>query len=468
MKFILVYILIIQSAFGWVRPKSFDSSYIELENKILGNSLRAKYESTSGHLKERLVKDILSDKNKYVSKQFQIPKYFEKSVAFWFGIYTQYTKKQVVIHDKSDLGLIYKVLDFNELHSSSINRFAKSKIQAQLSQEYVKRLKKALIKLSRKTKRLSADEKFILKVIKSSKLKIPRKFSKRKRFFRKLSNNLRTQTGQRDMVYAGVLRAYPYEPYIKKQFKNFNLPQELLAIPFLESSFNPSANSKVAASGAWQFMPFIGNIFFPRASKYVDYRRNPVVSSLGAMHLLKQNKQILKRWDLAVPAYNSGTKHIQRAIKQIRRKRKISKKNISLSMILENYKHSHLGFASKNFFSEFLALVHVLAYKESIFPLKGLDKHQNTFTDPGHLRIYITKCSFRPKTFFRLMSKTSPRIKELNNHFKIRNHKYPKGILIVSDRKLTKRKYFQLNNKQLKKRYPKNYFRFAKKFKCKG
>ena len=388
-------------------------------------------------------------------------------MRFWFGIYTQYTKKQVVIHDKSKLGIIYKVLDFDELHSSKINKFAKSKIQARLSQEYVKRLKKSLIKLSSKWSGFSADEKFILKVLKDAKLKVPKKHSKRKKFFKGLSNNLRTQTGQRDMIYAGVLRAYPYEPFIKKQFKNFRLPPELLAIPFLESSFNPAAHSKVAASGPWQFMPFIGNIFMPRKSKFVDYRRNPVVSSVAAMHLLKQNKQILKRWDLAVPAYNSGTKHIQKAIKKIQRSNnRISKKNISLSMVLENYRHNHLGFASKNFYSEFLALVHVLAYKESIFPLKGLDKRQKTFSDPANLKLYITKCKFNPSRYLKAMKRTSPRMNELNNHFKVTKYRYPKGTLIVSDRKLNRKKYYLLNDKQLKKLYPKNYFKFAKKSKC--
>jgi membrane-bound lytic murein transglycosylase D len=147
------------------------------------------------------------------------------------------------------------------------------------------------------------------------------------------------------MIHKGLLRSFAYDNFFKKHLKLFNLPKELLAIPFLESSFNRDATSRVNAAGMWQFMPYIGNLMMPKTTDNVDYRYNPVVSTIAAFHLLKENKMILKSWDLAITAYNSGTKHLIRA----RRKFKNRTKNINLSYVLKNYKHAHLGFASKNF-----------------------------------------------------------------------------------------------------------------------
>ena len=180
-----------------------------------------------------------------------------------------------------------------------------------------------------------------------------------------MARNVRAQTGQRNNIFQGILNAAPFDGFFADLLKAFNLPHELVAIAFVESSFNPNAVSKVGASGVWQIMPFIEQKILSRG-KNIDSRRSVLLSTLGAFHLLAQNYKILKRWDLAVTAYNSGTKHLLRAQKQFR------KKNIDLPYILKNYHSAHLGFASKNFFSEFLALVYVLEYKDLLYPLKGV------------------------------------------------------------------------------------------------
>ncbi len=283
---------------------------------------------------------------------------------------------------------------------------------------------------------------------------------KRRKFFTKLVDNLRTQTGQRNLIYQGVNRALPYFDFLEDKIKLFGLPKELIAISFLESSFNIKAHSKVSAVGIWQFMPFIGNLFMPRSSKNVDYRRNPIISSLAAFHLLKENKLILRRWDLAVPAYNSGPKHLKKAIKKFSKHK--DKKNIGLEYILKNYEHPHIGFASKNFYSEFLALTRVLAYKSKIYPLKGLKNNQNF----KNVDIYVSKCRIKPIKIFKALKENSPQITDLNYHFLNPHKVYSRGHLIVSDLSLTSRKYYKLSDKQIKSVFPKKYKKFIKSKSC--
>lgn len=458
-KTIFPFLLFSNIAFAWISPDVFESKYINLEESLLQKTLNNKFSTASSALADETVQYILVDSDQKISKDFEVPKYFQPSVRFWFSIYTQFSSKQVVIHDKDNLGIIYNIIDFSEIQNSDINKHAKAKLQTQLSIEYTRKLKRTLKRFSKKINKLSDEDKGILAAIRKVS-KIPKSKKKRNYFFKKLAQNIRTQTGQRDMIYKGMLRAKPYFPYLYKLIDSFKLPKEVLAITFLESSFNPNAYSKVGAAGAWQFMPYISSLFMPRRSKYIDYRLNIAVASISAFHLLKENKLVLRSWDLAIPAYNSGTKHLVRARKKFK---KI--KNISLEYILQHYKTAHIGFASKNFYSEFLALVHLLAYKDVIYPLKGF-KNSKTHFNTMNLNIYITKCNSKPSKIFKLLKKSSPNIKELNTHFRYPKRKVKRGNFYVSDITLTSRKFYKMNLKEITKIYPKKWKRLIRKKRC--
>lgn len=174
---------------------------------------------------------------------------------------------------------------------------------------------------------------------------IPKKKSARLKLISKLAENVRAQTGQRENISKGLERVNYYRETLTALMDIFEIPPELINISFLESSFNPDAKSKVGATGAWQFMRHTGKHFM-RIDQYVDQRLNPVISSISAFHLLKQNFQILKDWSLAIAAYNSGTKHLLRARRKLMRR---DVKKINLEKALKNYSHPHIGFASENF-----------------------------------------------------------------------------------------------------------------------
>lgn len=466
MKIVAFLILFIQPSLAWTPPESFDSTYIEIEEAILEATIRGHYKNADLNLSDDLVKKIFDDKYNLVKPEFDIPKYFRSSVRFWFNIYTQFSSKQVVIHDMENLDLVYNVIDFSDLYShDNIHKFAKAKIQTQLSLEYTRRLKQIFKRLhSKALNKLNKEEEAIVTAIKKSGLKIPTTKKSKKKFFINLSKNIRTQTGQRNMIYQGIIRSKPYLPFLEEQLQNFRLPKEVLSISFLESSFNIEAKSKVAASGIWQFMPYISNLFMPKITDKVDYRQNPIISSLAAFHLIKENKLNLRRWDLAIPAYNSGPKHLKKALKKLSPRKK--KSTIGLDYILTHYKHPHIGFASRNFYSEFLALTRVLAYKDLIYPLKGV-KIDYKFKSPHRIGVYVSKCSFIPEKFFNIQEENSPKIRELNYHFLTPKSKYPRGTIVVSDIDLDGKKFHRLTPQQFRKRFPKNFYKFIKGKSCK-
>lgn len=449
------------NSFAFSPPKDFSSTTLELEEKLLQATLKNQFASGKSALGVELVNNILKDYKNRINSDFHIPKYFDSSVRFWFSIYTQYTSTQAVVHDRNDLSVVYNVMDFTELHQSSVSKFTKAKLQAKLSLDYSVRLKKILHKLGSGTTKLDKEERAILDMLKRSSLKVPQNRAVRKKFFTNLAQNIRVQTGQRDMIYRGVLRATPYFEFFDELFNQFKLPHELLAISFLESSFNPKAHSRADAVGAWQFMPYIGSLMMPTREKFLDYRYNHVISSIAAMHLLKENRMILRRWDLAVTAYNSGTKHLVKARRQFKKKNP----SPSLEYILENYKHAHLGFASKNFYSEFLALVHVLAYKESIYKLSGTDALAHRFKI-NNLNFYITKCNLVPNTFYKALQKSSPFIEELNYHLRSHKMAYSKGKIVVSDVDLTDKRYIKVDKKIISQKRPKDWPKLLTKQKC--
>ena len=442
MKFL--FILFVTNTFAFTDPNFYSSTIIDLEEIFEDDTSDKIYKSRKHILTENALA-ALEDKNKVIDENFEVPNYFKSNVYFWFSIYTQYSSKQVLIHDKSNLDLIYRVLDFSEIHESDLNIFTKFKIQNQLTKESVKKLKQDLKNLS--IGKQNESNEYVITILNEHGVAIPKSPIKAKTFYLNLATNLRTQTGQKNMIYKGVINSEIYLEYLQRIMGHFKIPTELIGIAFLESSFNYKAMSRVGASGIWQFMPYIANLFMPKITNHVDYRSNPVISSISAFHLLRQNYKILKRWDLAVPAYNSGTKHL------IKAKRKFKNvKNVDLAYILENYNHPHLGFASQNFYSEFLALVHALKYKNTFFNVDGSLISKKV--DNSKVEVYVSRCKFRtPK----LAKRFGANIIDLNPQFDSKSVIYPQRSLIVSDKALPNAYFYKLPIKTIEGKFPKHW-----------
>jgi membrane-bound lytic murein transglycosylase D len=172
------------------------------------------------------------------------------------------------------------------------------------------------------------------------------------------AKRIRFQLGQADRFRDGLIRAGQWAPHIRKSLQTHGVPLELESLPHVESSYNPAAYSQVGAAGLWQFTRSTGRIFL-RVDNVIDERMDPFASSDGAARLLRSNYDTLGSWPLAITAYNHGVGGMKRAM------RKLGTDDISV--IAAKYKSRTFGFASRNFYTEFLAALDVDRNAERYF-----------------------------------------------------------------------------------------------------
>ena len=126
-------------------------------------------------------------------------------------------------------------------------------------------------------------------------------------------------------MYSGRLRSQVsfmlsacnfYMPIFEEALDAYNLPFELKYLPIIESALNPSAVSRVGASGLWQFMLATGKMYGLESNSLVDERRDPIKATWAAARYLKELYGIYGDWNLVIAAYNCGPGTINKAIRR--------------------------------------------------------------------------------------------------------------------------------------------------------
>lgn len=404
---------------------------------------------------QKAIEPYLRDHDNRVSDVFRIGDFYYPNVRFWFIIYTRLDSNQVAIHDRNNLSIIYKILDFAALKQKGIHSNTLFVLQQKLSKERVDEVRLALDKLVQYPHDMEPGSREIYRSIRNAGVELPPDPASRSALFKRLRDNLRAQTGQRDYIEAGLKRSLPYQTFLKWYLEKRGLPSELASIPFLESSFNPKAHSKVSALGIWQFMPLIGSYYLPKRTSTMDYRANVGTASIAAGHLLEENHRIMKKWDLTVTSYNSGTKHL------LKSRRELASLDVDLEDIILHSSSNAFGFASKNFYSEFLALAHVLAYEEDLFPgLHYLERKDAA----DNLVFSITKCPMRIDK--EVSSTEMEDIEFYNDHIKDFKKIFPKGTIITSKSELPSKKFLKLSENILLKKKPKEWPQLVRNQSC--
>ncbi len=111
-------------------------------------------------------------------------------------------------------------------------------------------------------------------------------------------------------------RGSRYLFHIVEEVERRGMPTEIALLPFIESAFNPQAQSVAAAAGMWQFIPATGRDFDLKQNLFRDDRRDVLASTRAALDYLERLHAQFNDWHLALAAYNWGEGSVQRAIER--------------------------------------------------------------------------------------------------------------------------------------------------------
>ena len=265
---------------------------------------------------------------------FPVPEVIRPAIGFWVKVYTEADTSSGFLHDNQNLAIIYTKLQ----RDSDLIDHTRKEIAANLQ-----------VLASGKRTGLTAAQQNLLALWGDN---------TSNETFDLASRSIRWQLGQSDRFQDGLRRSGAYRNHIESVTREKGVPVELAALPHVESSFHPGAYSSAAASGMWQFVRETAQRFM-RVDNVVDERLDPYRATYGAMELLKYNYEALGSWPLALTAYNHGTNGMARAVRDTGSR--------DIGDIISKYKGPRFGFASRNFYPQFLAALEVESNADRYF-----------------------------------------------------------------------------------------------------
>lgn len=275
------------------------------------------------------------------SAQFPQPKSMKPMVSFWERVYSEWSEDQAIYHDNRYLNVIYEIVDVPNYNRRNF----------MLAHEDVLRERLTEMVESYTTKRpLTHEQKKWIAMLKKA---------GGEQAIYEAPERLRYQTGLKNNFRRGLEVSGYYLPEFKKIMKHNQVPTEIAYLPHVESSFHGRAYSHVGAAGMWQFMPATARAYLPMKRNVIDGRMDPFMAAQGAALYLKDAHDRVQEWPLALTGYNHGVGGMARAKAEI---------GPDIGKIVWEYEGPRFGFASRNFYAEFLAAKHVAENGSNYFP----------------------------------------------------------------------------------------------------
>jgi membrane-bound lytic murein transglycosylase D len=273
-------------------------------------------------------------------------------VRFWVDVFTRVSHTRAILHDRNDPSLVYDIVPYGAGGDATPVEAARASYERLLGMLATERLGRALgpASLARTLGPPSLER-----------VRVEAMFGQRAgptAYFRALGN-VRAQRGMKEVFTGGLVRAELYLPAIRRIFREADVPPELVYLPHVESSFNPTAVSRAGAVGLWQFTRDTFE-HYVKSDDRSDGRWDPLRSTEVAARHLTRAFSVLGSWPLAVASYNHGVAGMVRARTAVGAD--------SLDDIVRGYDGQSFGFASENFYAEVLAAAHVANHARHYFP----------------------------------------------------------------------------------------------------
>lgn len=268
-------------------------------------------------------------------------------VEFWTRVWGEWELNQVAIHDLRYPALVYEIVDLPGPTAGSYTEEQKQFLE-QLRRDWE-------IYLEGLTQRV-ADGSPLDELDQAWLSHIDSRVGRDKLAGSK--DRIRTQRGLRQRFREGLERSYRFEEEIRAILRQYDLPEDLAYLPHVESSYQYHALSTAGAAGIWQFTRGTGGQFMT-INSVIDERLDPIAATHGAAQYLKHALSVLDSWPLALTSYNHGVNGMLKAK---------SRFGTDFERIVAEYDGKLFGFASRNFYAEFLAAREIASNAGRYFP----------------------------------------------------------------------------------------------------
>ncbi len=284
---------------------------------------------------------------------FPVPKVLAPNVAFWRDVFSKYDSTQTVIHDNLNLDIVYTVVDVGDLKrqgapEAAIARASRRRVNDATT--HYEGVLRALAGLRGAT--ADAGEMARVRALFANS-------ARGKSDFRAAIDRVRGQGGLRDTYRNALRTSGMFMQGIEAIFARHGLPTDIARLPFVESMFNYQARSSAGASGVWQFTRSTGRLYL-QIDGAVDARDDVWLAAEAAARMLAEHYERVRSWPVAITAYNHGIAGMVRAVSRVGSR--------DIGRITQEYQSPSFGFASRNFYAEFVAAASVYADRARIFP----------------------------------------------------------------------------------------------------
>ena len=291
------------------------------------------------------------------SQYFPCPDALRRRVDFWIDVYGRWRTNDAILHDAQRPHRVYKIIKGKACGTKGNTQFIKEqKRQIRL------RLERIAILIERNKTITQAKDKHYLNMFPERSPAV----------LRRATRNLRCQSGNKDGFRNALRRFGTYGPIVRRVLKDAGLHQDIQYLPFVESSYNPEAYSRVGAAGMWQIMPRTARELGLELNATMDERLDPEAASWAAARYLKDSKKNLtvaarsKKANVSdseltpfvITSYNYGVNGMRRAIKKL---------GPDFLTVLNRYRTKKFRVAVKNFYAGFLAARHVAQNSKRFF-----------------------------------------------------------------------------------------------------
>ena len=271
----------------------------------------------------------------------------EPAISFWRNVFGVWKVDQVVVHDMRYLGLVYEVVQLpgpiGETYTDAQRDFVTA-----VRESWAQRLTDISLRVALSEPLTPADQELALRIATTAGTGA----------LASAAEQVRTQRGMRERFLDGLERSSRWEKVFREVFRQAGLPEDLALLPHVESSFQARATSSAGAVGIWQFTRGAARVFM-RVDHGIDERLDPVAAARGAANYFRRAHDQLGTWPYALTSYNHGMAGMGEARRQF---------GDDFDRVIREYDGRTFGFASRNFYVEFLAARDLAGEPERWFP----------------------------------------------------------------------------------------------------